>query len=254
MVNSLATQYKNRGKDVLFLEHDIDDRSDVRASLWWKASGKTGSQTTPFVIVDSGYKYTNGSENFETAYSKLVDDALRRPPEAEITAAYERVKDQFTVRATVKNLTREPIGYDNDARLYVLLYEDTQVIHVDRFVRAGMREFIVEDIQPGDTATFDLTLDVPATSRANYAKSHVLVILDELPAGSRGYAAMQAAIAEEGFPEPTPEPTATEEPTPTDVPTATPTEEPTIVLPSATPVPTEEPTFAPLYLPSVMRE
>lgn len=226
----------------------------MRAALWWRASGKTGSQTTPFVIVDSGYRFTNGSEDFKKAYAKLVDEALRRPPEAEITAAYERVRDQYTVRATVKNLTREPIGYDNDARLYVLLYEDTQVIHVDHFVRAGMRELIQDDIAPGASATFNLTLNVPPASRTNYAKSHVLVILDIVPAGSRGYAAMQSAIATEGLAAPTPEPTATEEPTATAAPTDMPTAEPTVVLPSATPEPTEAPTGSKLYLPAVMRQ
>ena len=259
MVNDLQKQYTNRGKQTLFLEHSVDDRSDPRGNLWWTATGKSGSQQTPFVIVDSGFKYSNGSEDFQKSYTSLVDAALKNPPGAELAAYYVRRKDSFYVHVDVTNLLRSPLGYDNDARLDVLLYEDTQVIHVDRFVRQVARLNIEDDIPRNGSASFDIQMDVRPETRTNYSKSHVLVMLDYRPEGSRGFVSAQAALAVEGMPTPTAEPSPTPAP-PTDTPA--PTDEPSpTVAPTDPPTepPTPEPTATtgprgPVYLPYLLRE
>lgn len=267
MVNQLQKTYDSRGKKTIFLEHDIDNRAAVRNTLWWTASGKSGSQTTPFNTVDSGYKYANGSVDFQKIYSEMVDAALKNPPGADVSAYYTRRKDTFYIHVDVTNNLRTALGYDNDARIDVILYEDTQVIHVDHFVRQIYRQPIDEDIPRGGTASYEIAMSVDPASRTNYSKAHILVILDYKPEGSRAYNSVQAAMGVEGLPSPTLPPTEvpTDEPTATQVPTEVPTQEPTVSLrtpvPTFTPVPTDTPvptvgppTRGPVYLPYLLRE
>jgi hypothetical protein len=259
VVNALQKQYDNRGKQTIFLEHDVDNRSGLRNNLWWIAAAASGSQTTPFIIVDSGYKYINGSVDFQKKYAELVDAALKNPAGADLAAFYARRKDTFFIHVDVTNRLRTPLGYDNEARIDVLLYEDTQVIHVDHFVRQIVRQTIDEDIPRNGTASFDIQMNVDPATRTNYSKAHVLVILDYKPDGSRAFNSVQAVMGIEGLPTATPEAPPTVPPTatlvPTDEPTATevPTEEPTATeVPTAVPTPVR-PVIGPVYLPYLLR-
>lgn len=262
MVNTLQKEYDKNGKNAIFLEHDIDNRAGLRNQLWWMASGKTGSVTIPLVTVDSGYKYASAGGDFRKMYTEIVDAALKNPPGADLSAYFVRRRDSFFIHVDVTNRLRTALGYDNDAHFDVILYEDTNVIHVDRFVRQIYRHEIVDDIPRDGTASFDIQMDVDAATRTNYSKAHLLVILDYKPDGSRAFNSAQAVKAAEGLPPtvpPTEEPTATpeptEEPTATEVPTEEPTVEPSQVptdVPTA--VPTVVPARGPVYLPYLLRE
>jgi hypothetical protein len=249
VVNDLAKQYIQQDKPVLFLEHDVDDNTDIRQPLWWRARGQGGVAGTPMTMVDSGFQWTSGQVDFKKKFSSMVDAALKRPAGADLTALFQRQDRSFTVYVDVTNRLDKPLGYDDYATLDVVLFEDSKVIHLDRFVRAQLRQTIDDDIAPGATAHFELELEVDAKIRANFDKSHVLVILDHRPATNGPHDLVQSVLAEEGVPtatpEPSPTPTMTEEPTATDAPTVTP-------FPTVTP--TRDPNAGSrLYLPSLMQ-
>jgi hypothetical protein len=250
VVNDLAKRYSQQRKPVLFIEHDVDRSTGDRASRWWAAKGRFGSAGTPMTMVDSGYKWTEGRVDFEKVFSANVEAALKRPAEVDVSAFYEREGDTFRLKVLVTNHLQEPLEYNNQAMLHALLVEDTQVIHVDRFVRAAMVQDIEEPIEPGATAAFDLDFVIDNRARANYAKSKVLVLLDYRPASSGPYDLLQAAIAVEGLPTPTPEPTATATRTASPAPSDTP--EPT-APPTEAPAATEAPETHRIYLPVLLR-
>jgi hypothetical protein len=250
VANDLAKQYERQGKPVLIVEHDVDNSQGDRAGRWWAAKGRFGSAATPMTMVDSGFKWTEGAVSFERVFSANIDAALARPPGAALAAFYERQGDVFTVQVQLTNRLQEPIGWSNSAAIHLLLVEDSNVIHLDRFVRAATVFDIEETIEPGATAYLDLELAVDPRARANYAKSRLLVLADYRPASSGPFDMLQAALAVQGLPTPTPEPSAT--PTRTATATRTPTPEPT-----ATGNPTAEPTAPPetyrLFLPLTKR-
>lgn len=249
MVNDLAKQYATQNKPALFIEHDVDRLTGQRSSRWWRASGRNGSAQTPMTMVDSGFKYTEGAVDFRKVYSANVDAALRRPAGADITAFYQRSGDTFQVQVDVTNRLGVPLEYDNYATLHVLLFEDKQVVHVDRAVRASTEQYLEDPLDPGATAHFEVELAVDPKTRTNYAKSHVLVLLDYRPAETGPYDMLQASLALAGLPTPTPPPSPSPLPTATEEPTST---------PEPTPVPTEAATLTPpewqIYLPTVTRQ
>lgn len=249
MVNDLAKQYATLNKPALFIEHDVDHLTGQRSSRWWRASGKNGVAQTPMTMVDSGFKFTEGAVDFRKVFSANVDAALRRPAGAEIAAFYQRTGDTYKVQVDVTNRLKVPLEYDNYATLHVLLFEDKQVVHVDHAVRASTELYLEDPLEAGATAHFEVDLAVDPKTRTNYAKSHVLVLLDYRPAETGPYDMLQANLAIAGLPTPTPPPSPTPLPTATDEPTMTP--EPTLV-------PTEAPSAVPVswdvYLPTLARE
>jgi hypothetical protein len=227
----MQRDYDAKGKNTIFLEHDVDNPSGLRNRLWWLASGMSGSQTLPFTVVDSGYRYANGSGLYRMMYGEMVDAALKVPPGAELAAIFERHGDTYSVHVDMTNRLRTALGYDNEARIDVLLYEDSNVIHVDRFVRQIARLELDNDIPPDGSASFDISMDVDPATKTDYSKAHILVILDYMPEGGRGFTSAQATIAIDRL--------------------ATPTLPPT---PTPTAVPTEAPAAKPLYLPCLFRQ
>jgi hypothetical protein len=249
VVNTLITQY--RSKPVVFVEHDVDGTAESlgnRKSRWAAARGPASSYSLPMVMTDSGFKYGEGSPSggFDLAYKRMVDASLDQPPEVAIQAYQERVGIQSALRVygTVTNIGSKVLGYDNSATINIIVYEPKQVIHINNFVRKAIFADIDPDLEPGQTYSFDMTVD--NLGRANMTKVRAIVLVDYRPGdGSvNGYVSANAALAStEAPPPPTEEPTEEATEVPTEVPTATstlaPTEEPTA---EPTEQPTEEPT------------
>jgi hypothetical protein len=258
VADDLARSYQSADKRAFFLEHDVDNNAHRRKNRFWTAKGGGGSATTPLIVVDSGYKFTEGSHNdFKKKYKEMVDAALARPPQARLDAYYTREGSKAKLWAKITNLSGSTIGYDSHLTLWVLVYEDKNVIHMARFVRGEGQLSIEDDIADGASAEFEvLSNDIRG---ANWDKVHVLALLDHRPRSSGPYEALQVQEAIFGAP---PDPTAlvpTEEPTqeptevpPTDVPEPTATDVP----PTATqPPPTEEPADGHrIYLPLARNE
>jgi hypothetical protein len=239
VADQLAEDYDSPSKRAYFLEHDVD-KQGPRRSMWWTARGGASSATTPLIMVDSGFQITEGSHaDFRRKYKGMIDAALARAAQAEVHAYYER--DGTAVRATVEvtNRSGETIGYDNNARVWMLVFEDKEVIHMKRFVRAEASVSIEDDLADGATGSYQVTIE--RVTGVNWDKTHVLVLVDYRPRANGPYSLLQAQEATFGVPRvPTAEPTAepTDEPLPTiAIPTLAPPE------PTATDEP--EPTAAP---------
>jgi hypothetical protein len=256
VADDLARSYQSADKRAFFIEHDVDGNS-ARENRWWTAKAGT-SATTPLILVDSGFKWTEGSHNdFKKKYKEMVDTALARPAQARLDAYYTREGSKAKLWVKVTNLSGSTIGYDNELTLWVLVFEDKNVIHMARYVRGEGRLLIEDDIADGASAEYEvLSGDIRG---ANWDRVHVLALLDARPRSSGPYEMLQVQEAVFGAP---PDPTAlvpTEEPTeePTDVPpTDTPEPTATDVPPTATqPPPTEEPTDGHrIYLPLARNE
>lgn len=100
-IDQLAEDYA--GQPVVFLEQNVDATSGQRYGRWWAAYDAGGSVTLPLVMVDSGYRYSHGYEDFYTVYGDMVDSALANPPEADVTAYMQRTGDAVTFRILVTN-------------------------------------------------------------------------------------------------------------------------------------------------------
>lgn len=253
VVDQLDSQYTRDNKNVIFVEHDVDNGSQERKQRWWQARTSTGSVTLPLVLVDSGFQWSNGNENFQINYRRMVDAALARPAGAELYGYYQINRSDVEVTAILTNRSSIPMGYSTRTTLTAMIYEDNRVIHTDRFVRLDKSLLITDDLDPDATGTYKITLE--NVRGINWAKAHLIVFADWLPPGSQAFDMLQVAVATEGVPpEPTTPPTPVPPPTFAPPPTATPTEEPPTPVPTVEePTPTDEPPGVDIYLPITVR-
>ncbi len=254
MVDALDGQYKRANKQVVFIEWNVDDRSNPRRGRWNAAYTGGPSITLPLWMVDSGFRWGNARQDFERVYRAAVDEALARPLGVELEAYYQRTGNTAHVTARVKNVSGHTLGYTNRATVWALIYEDRRVIHTGRYGHSAVQVNVSPDLPEGETATFEL--EVRGGRGMNWSKTHIVVLVDYVPPASTGNAfdMLQAAVAIEGVP-PTEVPEATPVPPDTPVPTVTNTPIPmdtAVPTPTKEPTPTEVPVFA-NYLPIVLR-
>lgn len=240
MVDQLQKEYA--GKPVLFVEQQVGTGKPTvnnRDGNFWIAFGKN-SATTPMSVIDSGFEIGTGSEDFHKVYKAKVDKELKRPAGADIKVLYERDgTGAVNARLDVTNHTDKTLSLSNQTKVQVLVFEDIKLHDTSRFVRAGAMMFIPEDLAPGKSASFKLTV-APDKLRevADLNKMRVLGFIEYRPGGNTGaFDMLNAALGEQG---PLTAPTAVP---PTAVP---PTEEPTDVPPTEEATPTAEaPTAVP---------
>ena len=148
-------------------------------------------------MVDSGNQINNGSVDFGTVYRNMVNNSRARPTRADVTAYWQRIGNY--VRFTVQVTNRSGVALStstNSATVHAIVYEDTHVLHTNRFVRAVVSKGISPALPSGSTATF--TLDTPELSGVNWDKLHFIALIDYRPSGSSGaYDMLQAAFAQE---------------------------------------------------------
>ena len=187
MVDQLADEYADR--PVVFLEHAVDTAPQRRIDRWWAAYGSGGSVTLPLVMVDSGYRHSNGYEGFYQVYRAMVEDALARPAQAHITVERQRVGSAFRFTVRLTNLSGVTLGSGNLARLHAIVWEDAHVGDTDRFVR-GATSVPIAALADGETGTFALEV---ALQGVNWDALHSVVLVDCRPGGAAGpYDMLQA--------------------------------------------------------------
>ena len=69
-------QVEEAGKPVLLIEYSVNDDGNQRIDRWYSAYDQQRELALPFVTVDSGWRWTCGSEDFRTVYKGMVDAAL----------------------------------------------------------------------------------------------------------------------------------------------------------------------------------
>lgn len=188
MVDQLAQEYA--GQPVVFLEYDVDDAPSSRSSRWWTAQGGGGVVTLPLVMVDSGNQVSNGNEDFAAVYRAMVDAALPRAVQADITAYWWRDGDRVRFRVHVTNLTGAALA---SAEVHAIVYEETKVKLTNRFVRQAVDEWIW-DLAPNATSTY--TLETPALTDVAWDRLRYIVLVDSQAAvGVGAYDTLQAVYA-----------------------------------------------------------
>jgi cell division septation protein DedD len=175
----------------------------------------------------------------------MIEAALERPSTLEVAAFYEvrqvNRQDRLHLVVEVTNRGDRALTYDDVPSVHGILYEDVRVRDTGRFARSSAQVDVENDLLPGETASYELDLELPRGVQLR--RSHVLALVDVRPPDRGGaYELAQAAIAVEGLPTPTAVATATAEPTPTPVMTATPS-------PTATATAPPEATATPADLP-----
>lgn len=146
-------------------------------------------------MVDSGNQITHGYEDFYNVYKAMVDIALARPAQADITATWQRVGDKVRFDVRLTNLSLVTLSSSsNSATVHAIVYEDAHVADTDRFVRATVSTDITSSLAPGATASF--VLETADLSGVNWDKLHFIVLADYRPGGASGaYDMLQAAVA-----------------------------------------------------------
>ncbi len=179
---------------MVFLEHAVDDAPSSRISRWWAAYGQGGSVSLPLVMVDSGYRWSNGPVSYASVYRAMVDAALTRPAEAALAVTRERRGSTLELEVRVTNLADVTLQPSNSATVHAIAYEETHVADTDRYVRAT-DSVAVGTLAPGESADYSLRLTLPAD--VAWDRVHSVVLVDYRPGGATGPYDMLAADRQE---------------------------------------------------------
>ncbi len=194
-IDRLAEEYADQ--PVVFLEQSVDWPVGNRYNRWWAAYDEGTSVKLPLVMVDSGYQYSYGYEDFYTVYKAMVDNALANPPQADIAAYMKRSGDTMTFRILITNHSGQDLNATNAATVHALVYEEGGDLgETQRFVRAAESTSLGGEtaLSDGESGTFSMT--TASLVDVDWPNLHGAALVDYRPAGSSGpYHALQAAVA-----------------------------------------------------------
>ena len=177
MVKELADEYE--GQNVLFLDQDVDASLGERLDRWFLGYGSSVSVYLPVVMVDSGNRVSNGSEDFHAVYSLMVDISLQRPATVSMVVESERVGDDLHFNVRLTNSSGTSLGAANSATLTALVYEESMTTDVPVVAAAGTTPITTL----ADGATGEFTFEV-AVGSANWDLVRWVVIADYQPIGA----------------------------------------------------------------------
>ena len=98
-LRQLKAQYQ--GQNVLFIDQDVDYSVGGRLGRWFAAWDQPDTIYLPLVMVDSGNEISNGSVQFVSVYSEMVDLALDRPAKAQMAVSGKLEGDLLHLEATL---------------------------------------------------------------------------------------------------------------------------------------------------------
>jgi hypothetical protein len=127
----------------------------------------------------------------------MVDAALSRPPQADVTAYMKRDGDTMAFSVLVTNRSGQELGYHNAATVHALLYEEGgDRGKTRRFVIAAPYAALGGDTALPDGATGTFSMTIGSLVDVDWHNIHGVALVDYRPAGSSGpYNALQAAVA-----------------------------------------------------------
>jgi hypothetical protein len=179
---------------VVFLEQNVNAPLGQRYGRWWTAYGQGGSVYLPLVMANSGHQISTGSVNFASVYAGMIDSELQGPAGADVWAVATRLGDHFRVSVHVRNRSGSTWTTAMDPTIHVLVYEDAAVGVTNTYVRSAAYSRITSALDDG--ATTGVVLETAAISPADWAKVHVIALVDYRPGGTTGaYDMLQAAHA-----------------------------------------------------------
>jgi hypothetical protein len=189
-VDALAEEFA--GQPVLFLEQRYTSAVGERVSRFW--AGFAGGQAYyPLAMVDSGQQVASGGADFQALYRQMVQTALARPAQAEVSARYRQVEGRVQAEVTVTNGSTATLSAANGATVHILVYEHARVLWTGRYVRGAAWTAVEEALPPGATRTFSLETD--ALTVQDWNQVRVVALVDYRPGGNTGpYDMLQAAL------------------------------------------------------------
>jgi len=189
VLEDLKGDYEDQ--NVLFIEQDVDAPEGNRLDRWFDGYGNPGTVYLPLVMVDSGYRVSNGQQSFRSVYSRMVDNSLRRPAEAVLVVESERVGSTLRFDVRLTNSTGIDLSAANDVTLNALVFEEpTDPSSVPVVMAADTASIMTL----ADGATVDRTFDVSVGS-ADWNRLRWVVIADYLPIGEGNpYDTLQAVM------------------------------------------------------------
>lgn len=169
----------------------MDTAPQSRKSRYY--SNPDAGSILPLAMVDSGDQVDNGNTYFYDVYKGMVDQALDRPAQAEITASYNRGGDKVGFAIQVTNHSGVSLSTSNGAQVHAIVYEDADVLETDRIVRSVVSADIT-NLENGQTETY--VLQTPNLIVNDWNELHYVALVDYRPAGATGpYDMLQAAFA-----------------------------------------------------------
>jgi hypothetical protein len=197
VVDQLAQEYA--GQNVIFIEDNVDAPHGTLYSHWWE--GATGSVGLPLSMVENGYLFANGYEDFHTHFKQMVDSALALPAEAQMSATWSIVNGAAQVEVTVLNNSGANLSAANEAHLHLLVYADEAPGEGNGTPHLTHRFVVATGDYPltlAGGAQVTLTNTLPAVSGRAWETVNILAMVDYLPVGSSTHHNLQAAIATRG--------------------------------------------------------
>lgn len=186
---------------MVFVEYSTADhtKSQMYAHFWdiFRANGGGSSVTTPMIMVDE-FQHTDGrTQNFEAAYSDMIDRALRRRPGAHIDAAFKQVGNDVQVEARIVNKLGKSLSATVDkAQVHALVWTEQKKYYSPHSAIVDASGGLCATIEDGAMATCKIT--IPGVN-ATGPIAHVLVMLDYLPDPNvRKWDMIQTASAVQG--------------------------------------------------------
>jgi hypothetical protein len=183
----ISLQQQFEGQAVL-LEYDYDHAPSGRLDRFWVA--RSSATYLPLVMVGSGYRTSSGNVDYENEYTQLIEDELARPPRGEVIAFWRRVGNRVRTYLSVHNSGSNPLAVDEDATVWVIVYEKAPIGVSNTWVRSAVEWPLESDLLPGET--LNRVIDVAAPDVANWNHVASLVLVDDRPRSGEIHDAVQA--------------------------------------------------------------
>jgi len=175
----------------LFLEQRPQSPLGERYSRFWAAYDGNRAYY-PLVCVDSGYRVGQGTtDDYYQTQKTMIDEALGRPPQADLHGVVDWQGDRILVHLTITNTSAITLSYaGNRAQAHLLLYEQDAGM-TGNLVRAAQALPIEEPLAPGASAQVSFT--TPAIECNHVQALRCGALIDYRPGGGSGpYDMLQA--------------------------------------------------------------
>ncbi|MGE5223402.1 MAG: hypothetical protein ACM3PY_13275 [Omnitrophica WOR_2 bacterium] len=187
---------------VVFIEDNVDKPVDSFHKNAWVAAhdGGTINWTLPYIEVGSGRRISNGYVDFNQVYTSMINADAALPPQADVSAVYNRVGNSLHYSINVTNHSGMDLSTNNGAQVSVIVFEKgySQSL-TGQQVRAYTSSPFSTPLADGASRGFDITVDsIPSDAAWDHLQSVVLV--DAKPAGKSHWENLQAAIAQTSAP------------------------------------------------------
>ncbi|MCD4748630.1 MAG: hypothetical protein K8R59_04575 [Thermoanaerobaculales bacterium] len=183
----ISLQSELEGEAVL-LEYNYSWVADKRLTRFW-ATG-VSAPYLPLVMVGSGHSTSSGPVDYKNEYSGMIQNELARPPRADITAYWRRLDNFMRAYVTVHNTSGADLLVDEDATVWLILYEKAAIGVSNTWVRSTASWSLESDLAPGETVTTMIT--TTGGTVADWNRVAGLVLVDNSPAGHSRYDMVQA--------------------------------------------------------------